>query len=1588
VLLEIHIYFFQASLPNAPVRLSGYIFDQFCQAVVKFLADHFQNIKGVEKPNGAGYTYLMTPPDSPVAVPEVELVDPSVTQRKPRSSKQFFLQTATRFGFGLAVLGLVGLAVWAARNQLATLTLESFLRSKEIPADITVENLQLGTAQIRHLKLGPTNRPSLVAQNTIIQWRVDSKASLFIIDKLQIEDVTLRVAVDANGKPDFGALAPFMKPSTGPKRSVINGVTLSNATLLIDTPSGLVTVGLKAWGGEAQGWTGRADVTPPSSMIAKTDNASIAAPFTPIRLGFAVRQSVPTSSDTAGATFIGFAALPKGQSLTYQGFQANNLTGDVKGLVSLGSNGRIRVDTRPITLGLGRLEGHGLNIAQLGLNLNPIFWTHENPWQSSGWGNLVATGTIGGLKFAGTGTPAQNLTMGPSNFRLGAARAQSGRMQADYVIDGQSVSGPIAGQRIRMAGNVTTTLTDITQIAAADLQGRSDISGAGIVLPSKLRGDLAKSLPPEFAAIATGRFSGLASIDFQKNQITTQVSLSGPLNVSNSTGAKMSWISNIGPKPTLLLGENGDGSIKVSAMGTGQLQLDLPALGNFAGFVDGATFGPAGWAFVGRDMTFRSAPSFDRQYGVSAAARLARININSPNSGMLNGNGAGQILVVGARGTAKSGRANLTFDGRATANSVVGTLAGPIEGFGQALGLGGYGVRGGTLSMSGNATRSGAAWQVAARGRLAANAFSSDKLGLLAPNLNVIADGTLALGQRVNAQVQIDGGARSAQPSGQGTALGFGGVGISGAANLSGTPGALVIAGNLASAVERGTVAGFAINRGAGAAQFAGNFGNGGLALRGTATTSLAQLTGMQGPVAGRVAISGARASGPFALSTTASSRATAFWDSQLSIARPAASATSGLYFSSDLKLATDRFLVGTTRLDAMRADLPISITTRQSGELTVQGRLRGQAGRAVISGTNFVDLQVSGPFSARTMDQAWQANGDISLAAASLTTGDTRLMGLTAQGPLSITSDRAGVIRVASTKCLAYNARSGRFPGEATVGNISGRLCPSDTGQLAILSGATPRLFATTQLDPLAIQMGGAGGDQRIELGEVNGRFAFKPNGNVALNLLATQFGLSLKMPDGTTAVIKANEAELDVTPRGNGISLKGRIGRVSSLGLPVLLSGGANADMASGPKGLAGTFSFDDIILKDIEKSPRFGEVRLVGSGTLDGNDVAIQSDVLEPASEIRMATLTMVHDIATGAGRLAMDADDLLMSPVPVRGRAGLDIVTLVPPLRGVVLDMVGVLSATADIAWDGDQPVVSSAKIATKGLDFETLLGPVTALAGDVALDDLLLVRTAGTQTIKIGELNTGGIPVQNGTIQFTLPGTNSLQLESASWPFAEGKLSVRPATWTFRDGDQSFAIDVEDVDLAKLLRLTEVPNLEIDGKVSGVFPIEVRNGDVEIVGGRLKAREGGGVIRYTAPNQSPPPPPPGFFSRIRERLFGKPAPSGADLAMEALRALEYNILEITVDGRISGELLMGVILEGANQQVLSGQPFKFNIKMNVPVGQLLENLNRFNNAGSSPEVLQELDRVMREEAAQRAKPPPSLPAPAPTPIPVP
>lgn len=1470
---------------------------------------------------------MMSPPPSPEQPEEepVAAVSALVSKRKPRSIKQFFLTSSARFAIGLGVIGAIGLAAWLARNELATTGLSAFLRSKGIASDVTIENLQLGTAQISNLRLGPVDKPTFIAKKSTFAWHFDSKTKIMVIDQVDLNGAQLRLGIDAQGKPDFGALAPFMKPSTGPKRASLSNLTLSNALLMLDTPQGQFNANVTLQGGQTQGWSGRADVTPPEAMILKRDAG--ASTFFPIPVGFSLASPPGAASEGPQLTQIGFSARPNGQSLRYQGYDALRITGDITGQLTLQPGGTLRIDTRPLAVKIARVSGPGLALSNLDVTTDPIFWSQASAWQTTGWGNIAATGTLTDLQLS-----APRLGLGATSFQVAAARGQSGRIQIEYQGDVRALSGPVSGQRIVAAGRVSTSLKDLTDFSKAVATGKIQVAATQLVVPKQLRAAIGANAPPPIVKALEGVVSGSGAFDFQISPAQSQISMTAPLRLSSSTRAQATWSPDGRGAPSLTIKHAENGALAMSGLGAGRLSLDVPGLVGLNGQIEGASFGPNGWALIGAGMDVASVALTP---DVTARFKLDRFNIAAPRTGQLRGNGAGQVFMNAATqtGAQNGGSARLSFDVRATPSVISGTVKGPFEGWGRALGLGGYGARAGRLDLAGTARNQGGSWQIDARGKLGASALNTTAFSVLAPSANVTTLGQMTSTGAISGRASISASALKVAPTSRAQAQ-LAGLQLDTDASLAGTLTALEVTGRLKGQLNNADFGSIAVRAVNNETTFKGRINRELTRFSGTHATSFARLSRQDGPPSGHIDVAGTRTSGPFDMSIGRQGNGSPFWDGRLG--------ATGTSLTTSLTLDAQSIRAGATTLTNVRLMAPTQFATN---------------------------------------GVAWQTSANVDLATQTLTTGDTRLNGVVASGPLALSSRNGQEIRVATSRCLDFNAKSGTFPGNASVLGVSGKLCPDNAGQLAVMGGASPRLFATAELAPLAIAIGDSVSGQSLALGKVKGKIETKPDGSLGAQLQSSEFGFSLKLPDGTVAQINATQAALDIIPQQGGIVLKGRVDGLSATGLPVVLSGGATTDLIIGQGGLGGTFSFNDIVVKDADPANRFGQLRLVGSGVLNANQVSILSDVLEPASEIKMATVMLSHDIASGAGNLDFTAQDLLFSPEPLGGKPGLDIVTLIPPLRGVVSDMVGVANASANLAWSRTMPIVSRAHLETKGLSFLTEPGPVSGLAGDIHLDDIFLVRTAGPQTIKVG-LFDPGIPIENGTVQFLLPGNKTLQLNDATWPFAEGSLSVRPATWTFRDGDQSFAIDVEAVDLAKLLRLTDIPNLEIDGKVSGVFPIEVRNGIVEIVGGRLKAREGGGVIRYIGPNPSPPPPPPGFMMRLRQRFFGKPPPMGADLAIEALRALEYKILEITVDGRITGELQMGIVLEGANQQVLSGQPFKFNIKMNVPIGQLISNLNRLNNAGTNPEMLAEIDRVLREEAQSDAAKPISPPLPSP------
>ena len=620
----------------------------------------------------------------------------------------------------------------------------------------------------------------------------------------------------------------------------------------------------------------------------------------------------------------------------------------------------------------------------------------------------------------------------------------------------------------------------------------------------------------------------------------------------------------------------------------------------------------------------------------------------------------------------------------------------------------------------------------------------------------------------------------------------------------------------------------------------------------------------------------------------------------------------------------------------------------------------------------------------------AWQANVSISATADSLTSGDSVVERLQVSGPVqAIPSDDGLGMLVRGDTCLSVSAEHGRFPGDATVGPVKTSFCPDRLGRFASLSSTGFILFADARFEPLELRLGALEDGRSLRLGAIRGDFKPSATGGWQLDLTSKEVGYTFKLPDGGFAELNAQDSSLRLTPDSGGMTLRGQLAGLRAKGLPVEISGAATADLQARRTGLVGNLAFENLLVRDVptyfatpddngqqvERPARFGMLSLNGEGTINGSQIDIQSDISLAESGAFLARAILNHNAETGLGRLDALAETISFGQLP-KDSSGtfkqwnrpLDADDIVPALQGVILDVVGDVSGTASMAWGPNQATVSDAKLSTANLDFLTLLGQVTNLTGDFSLDDLLTVRSAGQQGFTVAQFDPG-LPIEDVNVVFALPGDNTLQLTDASWPFADGKLSVRPASWTFRDGDQSFAVDVEDVDLARFLGLTKIPNLQIDGRVSGVFPIEARNGSVEIVGGRLQARDGGGKIRYTGPIPGSDPTKPPKKLPWYQRWFAPKQPTPAEIAAQALAGIEYEIDVITVDGRITGDLTLGVVLVGANPQVLSGVPIKLNVKATLPVGQMTDMATRFFESATNADMLKELDKLDRSRNGQ-------------------
>lgn len=336
--------------------------------------------------------------------------------------------------------------------------------------------------------------------------------------------------------------------------------------------------------------------------------------------------------------------------------------------------------------------------------------------------------------------------------------------------------------------------------------------------------------------------------------------------------------------------------------------------------------------------------------------------------------------------------------------------------------------------------------------------------------------------------------------------------------------------------------------------------------------------------------------------------------------------------------------------------------------------------------------------------------------------------------------------------------------------------------------------------------------------------------------------------------------------------------------------------------------------------------------GSITLRGNALAATASLAEPRTGREVTRADIHHDLASGRGHADLTTAGLQFD-------RALQPATVSRLFLGVVANVRGTVRGTGRVAW-GDSGTTSSGRFSTDDLDFAAGFGPVKGASGTVVFTDLLGLVTAPHQKLSVRSVNPG-IEVNDGVIDFELRPGSVLAINSATWPFMGGTLTLQPTTLNMGVTEaRRYTLRIDGLDAARFVAQMELANISASGIFDGVLPLVFDEGGGRIEGGRLQSRPPGGNVSYVG------------------ELTRKDLSTIANFAFDALKSLDYRSMSLTLDGRLTGEIVSRVRFDSVRQGVGAKQnfitrrigklPIQFNINLKAPFYQLITSFKSFND----------------------------------------
>ena len=431
------------------------------------------------------------------------------------------------------------------------------------------------------------------------------------------------------------------------------------------------------------------------------------------------------------------------------------------------------------------------------------------------------------------------------------------------------------------------------------------------------------------------------------------------------------------------------------------------------------------------------------------------------------------------------------------------------------------------------------------------------------------------------------------------------------------------------------------------------------------------------------------------------------------------------------------------------------------------------------------------------------------------------------------------------------------------------------------------------------------------------------------------------------------------------------------------------------------ANRLSIDGASLKVSDRAdpPRFAPlVARDATLTLFANRIDAAAILRQPATDREVVQVTIRHDLGTARGHADLAVNGLLfdkaLQPADLTTRA-----------LGVIANAQGTVTGTGQVDWN-PAGVTSGGRFTTDKLDFAAAFGPVQGLSGSVVFTDLIGLVTAPDQEVRIAALNPG-IEVTEGIVRFQIEPGNRLAIKNASWPFLGGRLSLAPTTLNLGVSEaRKYTLVIEGLDAGRFVERMGLANLSATGTFDGELPLvfsaanpgeqvaaavgtvlgigtaqgaqaaQSTPGSGRIVGGLLKSRAPGGNVSYVG------------------ELTYRDLSTMANFAFQTLRSLDYQTMDITLNGSLEGEIITNVRFGGVKQgagakrniltRAVANLPIEMRVNIRAPFYQLITSFKALYDPAfvKDPRTLGLVDdqgrAIVRPEPSPTPKPNPPQP----------